>query len=99
MLVSEFIKLWDTVNITKTFILYYYKDQKIFKHELYKIMDPLETINITYKVDELHEENINIYHNKIDYSSFNYDQKSFYNNLKLEIPEGTFIGTLHMYIN
>lgn len=99
MTVSEFINFWDSVNITTIPISYVYKDKAISKFKLYNITEDLTTLKLKYSFEDLKEEHIGMYHNKIPYELFNYDQINFYNDIRLEIPENIKMYTLHLYIN
>ena len=96
MTVSEFIKLWDTINISTIPFQYYYKNSKTTKHDLYKEHSELHTIKLLCKQQDLNEYDIVIHHNYLE--NFNYDQQVFYNNLRLEIPDSATVNNIHMYI-
>lgn len=98
MTVSEWIKLWDSINITTIPIYYYYKNNKLMKHKLYDINKELKSIRLSCSYENLTEYHISIYHETLDNCNFNYDQQEFYSKLHLEIPESTNINLLHMYI-
>lgn len=97
MTVAEFITLWDSVNSSTIHIKYYYNNKFIFKHELYNIKEELTDINIRCSQDPLNHYHITINHEDIEH--LNYDQEQFYNELFLDIPDNTFITTLHIFIN
>lgn len=96
MTVAEFIKLWDSINISTIPTKYYYKNKYVLKHDLYKNNNILHTIKIKCTQQELNEYDCAIVHSTLE--EFNYDQQQFYDELHLEFPEGTTTYTLHIYI-
>ena len=46
MTVSEFIKLWDSLNISTIPFVYYYTGTKILKHKLYNIDEIRLNLNV-----------------------------------------------------
>lgn len=98
MTVAEWIKLWDSINISTIPFIYYYNDIRLMKYKLYEIKNPIKSIKLKCTYEDLTEHHINIYHDNINIDNFNYDQQQFYSKLHLEIPDNTNITILHMYI-
>lgn len=98
MTVAEWIKLWDSINISTIPFIYYYKNIKLLKYKLYDIKSPLKSVKIKCTYETLTEHHINIYHSNLNIDNFSYDQQQFYNELHLEIPEDANVTLLHMYI-
>lgn len=96
MSVSEFITLWDSVNVSTIPFKYYYNGEEITKHKLYKINKPLQNIVIKCTEESLTEYDVIIYHK--DNLDFDYDQQTFYDSLRLEIPDSARVNVIHMYI-
>ena len=99
MTVSEFIKLWDSINDSYIPIEYTYKGYKVTKVSLYKIYEQLESIKIECVPTLVQHYDINIIHPDIDYDQFNYDQQKFYNELSVEVPPNTYTSIIKMNIN
>ena len=97
MTVSEFIKLWDSINISTIPFVYYYTGIKTLKHKLYDINDEINTIKIKCCEESLQEYDVSIYHKYLEW--FNYDQQEFYDNLTVEIPDTAHVNVIQMYIN
>ena len=99
MTVSEFIKLWDSINDSYIPIEYTYLGTSITKIELYDINTELISLNIECVPMELQKYHINIEHSRLDYTQFNYDQQKFYNELSAEVPPNTYTNIIRMNIN
>ena len=97
MLVSEFIKFWSTVNKSQLSIRYFYKNKKAQLYKLNQIQDELYSIKINISQTELNPDDISIYSEK--YNEYTYNQTQFYNTLRTQVPMGSFVYTLNIFIN
>ena len=97
MTVAEWIKLWDSYNISTIPLYFYYKNEQLPKYKLYHIKNELTSIKLSSASKPLTDFDMTIYHNHL--SEFNYDQEQFLNNLRVEIPEGSFLYSINIYIN
>ena len=96
MTVSEFIKLWDSINISTIPTSYYYKGTFILKHKLYYCNETLHSINIKCNQSELKPYECAIVHSTLE--DYNFDQQQFFDALQVQIPEGSVTYNLHVYI-
>lgn len=99
MTVAEWIKLWDSINISTIPFIYYYNSNKIMKHKLYDIHNNIQSIKLKCTYENLTEYHINIYHESLNTSEFTLTENEFYDKLHLEIPEDSHTIVLYMYIN
>lgn len=98
MTVAEWIKLWDSINVSTIPFVYYYKNKKYMKYKLYDIHTELRSIKLSCSYEDLTEYHINIYHETLNNEDFTETEDSFYNKLHLEIPENSTITLINMYI-
>lgn len=99
MTISEFIGFWDSVSVSEVPIVFYYKNVRTPKSYLYNINQTLNAININYTYEDLRDEHISIYHENLDFINFSYDQKNFYENLRIDLPKNLKIYTINFYLD
>lgn len=97
MTVAEYITLWNKVNKTDLNINYYYKNKRV---QLFNILfnnSKLESIKITISQEPFTSDHAIIY--STTYEEFSQPQEQFYDTLRTQIPEGSFVYTLNIFIN
>jgi hypothetical protein len=97
MTVSEFIKLWESLNKSNLNIKYYYKDKPMYTYQLLENNNILNSLSITITQDAMNSNDINIY--STCYTDITYIDKQFLNTIKADIPIGSFVYTLNIYLN
>lgn len=97
MTVSEFIKLWNSINNSKYNCVYFYENKPIYTYQLTAINLPLTSIKIDFVQYPIDSNEVGIY--SVTYDEYSYTQEQFFKTLRTELPMGAFTYKINIYIN